>query len=101
MRAHPPRSPMIPYRTATSAPIRKLQLQAAVFLLAALLPVVNWLLAKVGLSPISAGEAQALELIVRGLYANVVALAGWIVAYRARPAAQDTVVREAAPAARA
>lgn len=80
-------------RTATSAPIRKLRVQAAAFLLAALLPVVNWLLAKAGLSPVSADEMQALDLIVRGLYANVVALAGWIVAYRTRPAARDTVVR--------
>ena len=77
-------------RTATARPVRKLRIGGAVGLGAALLlPLVNAALARLGLPALTADDLGSAWDLGLAAYGSVAAVVAWVVAYAARPDAED------------
>ena len=83
-------------RTATTKPVRKLQIGGAVGIgVALLLPLVNAAMRKLGLPALTADDVRAAWDLGLAAYGSVAAIVAWVVAYVARPSAEDQPVAEA------
>ena len=82
-----------PLRMATGWPVRKLRVGGLVGLGAALLlPLVNWALGRLGLPAVGIEDLQVMWDLGLAVYGVVATAVAWVVAYLARPDADDVPV---------